>query len=604
MPISKILIANRGEIAARIARTCTELGIRSVAVHSEPDATALHVRLADEAACVGGASPGDSYLSVDKVVAAALSTGCDAVHPGYGFLAENASFARAVTDAGLIFIGPPASAIDAMGEKVAARDVAIAAGVPVVPGSAAAITTAAELVEFGAVHGYPVAIKASYGGGGRGMRIVGGQEEAAGALEAAQRESLASFGRADVYLERYLAAARHVEVQVFADQHGHVVWLGDRDCSVQRRHQKLVEEAPAPGLSPETRTAMGEAAVRLARTVDYVGAGTVEFLVDTADEKFYFLEMNTRIQVEHPVTELVLGVDLIAEQLRVAAGEPLSFAASGPETRGHAIECRINAEDVRDGLFAPSPGRITHLAAPAGVGVRLDTGYLSGDEVLPYYDSLIAKLVVWAPTRQHAISRTLAALAELQVVGVPTTAPAAAAILGHPDFVAGGVSTRWLETDVGLASLLPSTGSGTSDEGADLADDDTLSRQEVWLNGRVHTIPFVGAGVGVTESVPVAAGNGGAPRRGQAKRAGARAGERGAGGPVTSPMQGTIVLVNVSEGQQVAAGDVLLVLEAMKMENPVRAKVAGTVVSLAATVGQVVPAGTQLLVIDPTATAE
>jgi acetyl-CoA/propionyl-CoA carboxylase biotin carboxyl carrier protein len=599
--LSKILIANRGEIAARIAKTCSELGIRSVAVYSEPDAGGLHVRLADESICIGPAPAAESYLSIEKVIKAAVDSGADAVHPGYGFLAENAAFARAVVEAGLVFIGPPPDAIDVMGEKVAARNVAIKANVPVVPGSASEVTTPEELQAFGAEHGFPVAIKASYGGGGRGMRIVNEGDDYAAALQSAQRESLGSFGRSEVYLERYLAAARHVEVQLFADTHGNIVWLGDRDCSVQRRHQKLVEEAPAPGLSTQTRIEMGEAAVRLAETVGYVGAGTVEYLVDIADEKFYFLEMNTRIQVEHPVTEMVTGLDLIAEQIRVASGDTLTVLESGPAARGHAIEIRLNAENVAGGLFAPSPGVITSLVAPLAVGVRLDTGYLTGDEVQPFYDSMIAKLIAWAPTREHAIARLRSALGELQVVGVPTTAPAAEAILAHPDFAAGGVSTRWLEERVGLASLLPPEPDTPSDV-ANEAAADVLSRQEVEVGGQLYVIPYFSetpsmASAVVGASDPASAPSGGQPRREAGRR---RTGPSAArSGRVTSPMQGTIIAVSVHAGEYVEAGHVLVVLEAMKMENPVRSTVAGIVTAISVAVGQVVPAGTELAVVEP-----
>jgi acetyl-CoA/propionyl-CoA carboxylase biotin carboxyl carrier protein len=595
---SQVLIANRGEIAVRVITTCRELGIRSVAVHSDPDASALHVRIADQAVALGGVAATDSYLDVDKVIGAALATGAEAVHPGYGFLAENAAFARAVEKAGLTFIGPPGDAIEVMGEKVAARKVARRADVPQVPGSDGAVTTVDEVVDFGEEHGYPIAIKASYGGGGRGMRTVVSPEQAAEAFEAAQRESAAAFGRADVYLERYLDNARHVEVQVFADKHGNVVWLGDRDCSVQRRHQKVVEEAPAPGLDDDLRRAMGEASVRLARAVNYVGAGTVEFLVEAERRRFYFLEMNTRIQVEHPVTEATLGLDLVTEQLRVAAGEPLTVTTSGPAPRGHAIEVRVNAEDVAEGAFRPSPGALSQLSVPHLPGVRFDSGYLTGDEVLPFYDSMIGKLVVWGPTREHAISRTLEAIGYSTVTGVPTTLPAARVVLEHPDFRAAQISTRWLE-GLDLAAALPAQTTAPSPIGhVDQTEDEKPAedRQEVYVAGRRYVIPLPARTVLAED-----------PESGPARQAGRSGRARGVNtrgrpagsGAVASPMQGTVVKVMLEPGDQVAEGDIVLVLEAMKMENPIRATVAGVVATVSARVGQAVSAGTLLAEITP-----
>jgi acetyl-CoA/propionyl-CoA carboxylase, biotin carboxylase, biotin carboxyl carrier protein len=593
---SKILVANRAEIAVRVIRTCRELGIRSVTVHSEADAQSMHVRLADEAVALPGTSAAETYLDGQKIIAAALESGAEAIHPGYGFLAENADFAAAVRAAGLTFIGPPAEAIKVMGEKVAARNVATTADVPQVPGSKGAIESSDEVLAFGEEYGYPIAIKASYGGGGRGMRAVDRPEAAAEALDAARRESAAAFGRDEVYLERYLEDARHVEVQVFADTHGNVVWLGDRDCSVQRRHQKLVEEAPAPGLSGAMRIAMGEASVRLARAVDYVGAGTVEFLVEAKRDRFYFLEMNTRIQVEHPVTEQTLGVDLIAEQIRVAAGQRLSIAESGPVPRGHAIEIRVNAEDVTEGSFRPSPGPLRLLEVPARPGVRFDSGYSSGDEVLAYYDSLIGKLVIWAPTRAHAIDRALETIKETRIEGVPTTLPAAAVILDHPDFRNADISTRWLESSLNFAELLPAPSAVAADAGEVEGIGVDVDRQEVFVAGRRYHV-----------SLPLEAQ---LPQRHQAGARGSAAGRRAKGQPtgkarvarsklagsgtLTSPMQGTIVTVNVAEGQVVTEGEIIVVMEAMKMENPVRAAIGGTVTSLPVSVGQVVPSGTVL----------
>jgi len=597
---SKILVANRAEIAVRVIRTCRELGIKTVAVHSDPDSQALHVRLSDDAVLLPGATAKDTYLDADKIIAAAVATGAEAIHPGYGFLAENAIFARAVEAAGLVFIGPPPLAIEVMGDKIAARQTAGAAGVPQVPGSHGAITSADDVLDFGREYGYPIAIKASFGGGGRGMRTVWNVAEASEALDAARRESGAAFGRDDVYVERYLANARHVEVQLFADRHGNVVWLGDRDCSVQRRHQKLIEEAPAPALSGSLRLAMGEASVRLAQAVGYVGAGTVEYLVEAERDSFYFLEMNTRIQVEHPVTEETLGVDLIAEQIRVAAGEVLSVPSSserGP--RGHAIEIRVNAEDVTEGAFRPSPGLIRAIDVPLRAGVRFDGGYARGDEVLPYYDNLVGKLVVWAPTREHAIERTLAAIGEVNIEGIHTTLPAAAAILNHPDFRAARMSTRWLENDVDLSALLPAP-AGQPDREADIEDGELLDRQEVYVGGRLYRIPLP---MSVTPSISEQhAAGGDSPRRvsrrdpnGPRRQARKAAGN----GSITSPMQGTVVNVSASLGDTVEEGQIVVVLEAMKMENPVRTTVAGTVTSVSAEAGQVVSAGTVLLEITP-----
>jgi len=596
---SKVLIANRGEIAVRIARACAELGVGSVAVHSDPDRDALHVRVASEAVSLGGVSAAESYLDVDKILAAAKATGAEGIHPGYGFLAENAGFAEAVVAAGLVFIGPSGEAIRVMGEKVSGRTIATRAGVPGVPGSEGAVESADQVRTFGESHGYPLLIKASFGGGGRGMRTVGGPEEVDDGFASAQREAQAAFGRAEVYVERYLAQARHIEVQVFADTHGNAVWLGDRDCSVQRRHQKLVEEAPASGLSPQLREAMGAAAMRLVKAVDYVGAGTVEFLVE--GEQFFYLEMNTRIQVEHPVTELVLGMDLVTEQLRVAAGEPLSVTTSGPTPRGHALECRINAESVAAGRFLPSPGTITALRAPVRAGVRLDAGYEAGDEVLPYYDSLVGKLLVWAPTREHARRRMLAALDDLVLEGIRTTVPAARLVLEHPDFAAGSVSTRWLES-LDLRTLLPAAPpaafAGEIDAAPESEDED--ERQVVWVGARRYLVPLPGRVETAGPAAPSRGRSGAAisPRFGARRGAGAGP---AASGTVTSVMQGTVVKVLVQPDQQVEAGELIFVLEAMKMENPVTAPFAGSVASVSVTAGDVVAAGAVLAVIEPPA---
>jgi acetyl-CoA carboxylase, biotin carboxylase subunit len=442
-PFSKVLIANRGEIAVRVIRACRELGIGTVAVFSEADREALHVLQADQAVALGPAPAAESYLNQEKIIAAARATHAQAVHPGYGFLAENATFAEACAAAGLVFIGPPPAAVRAMGDKVAARRVAERIGVPLVPGTTEPLADGAEAARIAREIGYPVMIKAAMGGGGKGMRLVHGFAELEGALRAARSEASAAFGDATVYIERYVTEPRHIEVQVLADAHGSVVHLGERECSIQRRHQKLVEESPSPLVDPDMRRRMGEAACRLASAVGYVNAGTVEFLVDR-HRNFYFLEMNTRLQVEHPVTELVTGRDLVREQLRIAAGEKLGYGQDDVTFRGHAIECRINAEDP-DANFMPSPGTILGLRAPGGPWVRDDSGIYAGYTVPRFYDTLLAKLIVWASDREGAIARMARALAEYHVSGVRTTLPVLRRIIGDPDFAAGRLDTHFME---------------------------------------------------------------------------------------------------------------------------------------------------------------
>jgi acetyl-CoA carboxylase, biotin carboxylase subunit len=451
-PIRKLLVANRGEIAVRIIRACRELGIRSVAVYSDADRLAPHVMEADEAYAIGEAPSAKSYLRADALLDVARRAGCDAVHPGYGFLAERAFFAQAVEDAGLTFVGPPASAIAAMGDKTEARRRMIAAGVPVVPGVAEPLADAAAAAAAAAEFGYPVLLKAAAGGGGKGMRVVHAEDELERAFAAAASEALSAFGDGSIYLEKYLDRPRHIEIQVLADSHGNVVHLGERDCSVQRRHQKLIEEAPSPVVSDEIRRRMGETAVNAARAVSYRNAGTIEFLFQDGD--FYFLEMNTRIQVEHPVTELVAGVDLVQLQLRVAAGEALPFGQQDVRLQGHAIECRITSEDPANG-FLPSTGRISHLHLPAGPGVRWDGGIAEGVDVSLYYDPLLGKLIVHADSREAAIQRMSRALAELRVVGVETSAPFHARVMAEPDFRSGNFSIRYLDEHAGLVEAEP-----------------------------------------------------------------------------------------------------------------------------------------------------
>ena len=446
MPIGKVLIANRGEIALRILRSCREMGIATVAVYSTVDRNALHVQLADEAVCVGEGPSNRSYLNVPNILAAATSRGVDAIHPGYGFLAENDKFAEMCRDHGLIFVGPSPHAIRSMGDKSTAKTTMQSVGVPTVPGSEGLLSGTKEAAELAASMGYPVMIKATAGGGGRGMRLVQSADQLDTLFKAAQGEAEAAFGNPGLYMEKFIDRPRHVEVQVLADRHGNVVHLGERDCSIQRRHQKLLEEAPSPALDPELRRRMGEAAVAAARSIDYEGAGTVEFLLDR-NGGFYFMEMNTRIQVEHPVTEMVTGVDLITEQLRIAGGEPISVLQEDIQLRGHAIECRINAEDARHN-FRPAPGRITGWLPPGGPGVRVDSHVYTGYDIPPFYDSLIGKLIVWGTNRTHALSRMKRALNECAVTGIPTTVDFHLEMIDRPEFINGDVHTKFVEQEM------------------------------------------------------------------------------------------------------------------------------------------------------------
>ncbi|MEZ5229993.1 MAG: acetyl-CoA carboxylase biotin carboxylase subunit [Acidimicrobiales bacterium] len=464
-PFTKVLIANRGEIAVRVIRACQELGIGTVAVYSELDREALHVRLADEAYALGGQTAAESYLNTEAILDAIERSGAEAVHPGYGFFSENADFARAITERGVVFIGPPPEAIEVMGDKISAREAAEKVGVHGVPGVTEFLTGPDEITAFGDQHGYPVAIKAAFGGGGRGMKVVASAAEAADALESAQREALAYFGRDECYIERYLTKPRHIEIQVICDSHGNGLYLGQRDCSAQRRHQKLVEEAPAFDLPPEIAKAMGEDAVKVALGCNYTNAGTVEFLYE--DGGYHYLEMNTRLQVEHPVTELITGLDLVALQLHVAGGGELPFTQDEIELHGHAIEIRVNAEDPAGGKFLPSPGPLTKLRVPSGFGVRWDGGYEAGDEISQYYDNLVGKLICWGSTREVAIARTLRALREFEIEGVATTIPADIAILEHPDFAAGTHSTKWVEEVLDLTGVGGATAPTTDGEDAE-----------------------------------------------------------------------------------------------------------------------------------------
>ncbi len=581
---TKVLIANRGEIAVRVIRACRELGVTSVAVYSELDRDSLHVRLADEAYALGGQTAAESYLNTDAILDAIEQSGADAVHPGYGFFSENADFARAITDRGVTFIGPPPAAIEVMGDKISAREAAERVGVHGVPGSTKILENADEVIAFGNEFGWPVAIKAAYGGGGRGMKVVATAADAQAQLDSAQRESLSYFGRSECYMERYLTQPRHVEVQVLADSHGNYVYLGTRDCSAQRRHQKLIEEAPAAGIPDDIIAQMGEAAVAVAKGCDYVNAGTVEFLYE--DGGFYYLEMNTRLQVEHPATELITRVDLVEQQLRVASGEPLPFTQDEVTISGHAIEIRINAEDPSGGAFLPSPGPITKLNPPDGFGTRWDTGYEAGDEISQFYDNLVGKLIVWGKDRPTAIARALRALRELMVEGVATTIPADIAILEHPDFVANRHSTKWVEETLDLSSVQRITAATPDDEGR------VRREVDVEVNGKRFSVAMW-----VPDSEPqTGGGSRSAPRR-RSGGAGGSAGGAGSG-EVAAPMQGTIVKVNVAVGDTVEAGDAIVVLEAMKMENNVTCEKAGTVTEVRVSEGDSVGGGDIVAVIE------
>ena len=561
------------------------MGIATVAVYSELDRNALHVRLADEAYALGGQTAAESYLNTEAILDAIRSSGADAVHPGYGFFSENADFARAITEMGVAWIGPPPAAIDEMGDKVSSRLAAQRGGAPIVPGTTEFAKGPEEIRGFGDEFGWPVCIKAAFGGGGRGMKVVESADAVEEAMASAQREAKAFFGRDEVYVERYLTWPRHVEVQIVGDQQGNVVWVSTRDCSAQRRHQKLIEEAPAPGLPDGVEEAMGEAAVKAAKAVGYYNAGTVEFIYQ--DGEFFFLEMNTRLQVEHPVTEVITGIDLVEWQIRVAAGEPLPMTQDEVAARriGAGIEVRINAEDPAGGAFLPSPGPITELAAPSGFGVRFDTGYESGDEISQYYDNLVGKLIVWGRDRDTAIARTITALREMRVSGVATTIPADIAILEHPDFAAVEHSTKWVEQNLDLSGV-----SATPAAAPDVDVEPLVERTTtVEVNGRRFSVRMW-----VPETVGVAAA---APKR--AKRSGGGGSSGGGSGQVTVPMQGTIVKVMVEVGQSVEAGQAVVVLEAMKMENQISADVSGTVAEVKVAPGDTVGGGDTVVVITP-----
>ncbi|GDY48308.1 acetyl-/propionyl-CoA carboxylase subunit alpha [Streptomyces antimycoticus] len=574
--LTKVLIANRGEIAVRVARACRDAGIASVAVYADPDRDACHVRAADEAYALGGDTPAASYLDQAKVLAAAAESGADAVHPGYGFLSENAEFAQAVLDAGLTWIGPPPHAIRDLGDKVAARHIAQRAGAPLVAGTPDPVSGADEVVAFAEQHGLPIAIKAAFGGGGRGLKVARTMEEVPELYDSAVREAVAAFGRGECFVERYLDKPRHVETQCLADTHGNVVVVSTRDCSLQRRHQKLVEEAPAPFLTEEQNDQLYAASKAILKEAGYVGAGTVEFLVGK-DGTISFLEVNTRLQVEHPVTEEVTGIDLVREMFRIADGEKLGY--DDPPMRGHSFEFRINGEDPGRN-FLPAPGTVTSFVPPAGPGVRLDAGVESGSVIGPAWDSLLAKLIVTGATRTQALQRAARALAEFQVDGMATAIPFHQAVVVDPAFTSEPftIHTRWIETEFNntIAPFAPVS----PDE-----DEEPTARETVVVEvGGKRLEVSLPASLGVATAP---AGGSKKPKRKAVKKSGSAA----SGDALASPMQGTIVKVAVGEGDTVAEGDLIVVLEAMKMEQPLNAHRAGTVKGLTAEVGASITSG-------------
>ena len=582
--LRKVLIANRGEIAVRVARACRDAGFTSVAIYADSDLDALHVKLADESYALDGSTPAQTYLDIDKIIKIAARSGADAVHPGYGFLAENAAFATAVIEAGLTWIGPPPHAIEALGDKVKARDIAKRVGAPLAPGTDGPVSSAAEVQDFARQYGLPVAIKAAFGGGGRGLKVARTADEIGELYESAVREATAAFGNGQCFVERYLDRPRHVETQCLADSHGTVVVVSTRDCSLQRRHQKLVEEAPAPFLSDAQNAQLYEASKAILREAGYVGAGTCEFLV-AADGTISFLEVNTRLQVEHPVSEEVTGLDLVREMFRIAEGEPLGY--DDPPRRGHSIEFRINAEDPARN-FLPAPGTITEWNPPSGPGVRLDAGYTAGMTVPQAFDSLIGKLIVTGATREQALQRARRALAEFTVGGMPTVLPFHRAVVDDPAFAGDrfGVHTRWIETEF-AAALEPQASAVT-------ADDPPRERLTVEVGGKRLEVVLPAA-----LSLPAASASpSSSPERARGSRTAARrsrgSGRTGSGDSLVTPMQGTIVKIVAAEGQQVTAGETVVILEAMKMEQPLAAHKDGTVTGLAVEVGQTVAADTEI----------
>jgi acetyl-CoA/propionyl-CoA carboxylase biotin carboxyl carrier protein len=579
-----VLIANRGEIALRVMRACRELGLRCIAVYSEADRDAPHVAYADAAYLLGPAPAVESYLNIPRIIEVAQQAGAGAVHPGYGFLAENAAFARAVAAAGMVFVGPPPEAMERMGGKTAARREATAAGVPVVPGTLEPLDDPAEVRRLAEEFGYPIAIKAVGGGGGRGLRVVRSPDEIADAFASARREAETAFNNGDLYVEKYLDDPRHIEIQILADTHGNVVHLGERDCSVQRRHQKLIEECPSPALTPALRAEMGTAAVRLAQSVGYVSAGTLEFLYQ--DGHFYFLEMNTRIQVEHTVTELVYGVDLVAAQLRIAQGEALWLDQAALTPRGHAIECRINAEDALHG-FRPALGTVGAYHEPTGLGVRVDSGIRAEYTIPPFYDSLLAKLVTWGADRSEALARMRRALADYQIEGVITTIPFHRAALAHPIFQQGALSVNFIPRH---PELLDQTAAFSAPAEPVAVDPPAEPRDfTVEVNGRRFGVKVFGAG-----AAPAAVATNARPAAGKRAAGSKKAGLAEKVDGVISPIQGRVAAVRTEAGQQVEAGQVLFIVEAMKMENEITAPHAGTIGEVRVAAGVTVEAGAVL----------
>ncbi|MFB9074699.1 acetyl/propionyl/methylcrotonyl-CoA carboxylase subunit alpha [Citricoccus parietis] len=592
-PFSRVLVANRGEIAVRIIRAAHDEGLTAVAVYAEPDRESLHVRMADDAIALGGASAADSYLVVDKILAAAQSSGADAVHPGYGFLSENADFARAVETAGLVWIGPPAGAIEQLGDKVSARHLAQKVGAPLVPGTADPVANADEVLAFADTHGLPLAIKAAHGGGGRGIKVVRSREDIPEMFDSAVREATAAFGRGECFVERFLDAPRHVETQCLADAAGNVVVVSTRDCSLQRRNQKLVEEAPAPFLTAEQQQRLYESSKALLVEAGYVGAGTCEFLVGT-DGTISFLEVNTRLQVEHPVSEEVTGLDLVREQFRIARGEELGYG--DPAVRGHSFEFRINGEDAGKN-FMPSPGTLTRFRLPSGPGVRVDTGVEEGETITGAFDSMVAKLIVTGATREQALQRSRRALAEMQVAGMPTVLPFHRAVVSDPAFAPAvgapfTVHTRWIETGF-ENTIAPFAGAPGAPGDAEEEHEDRRS-VTVEVNGkRVEvTLPAI---LGAISTVATGAKAGSRRRKSRGTRGATATGANG--DTLTSPMQGTIVKVAAGVGDAVAEGDLIVVLEAMKMEQPLTAHKSGTITELSAEVGATVTAGASIAAI-------
>jgi len=589
--VRKVLIANRGEIAVRIVRACRDAGLSSVAVYAEPDLDALHVTMADEAYALEGHTAADSYLNIEKILKRAADAGADAVHPGYGFLAENAAFARGVIDAGLTWIGPPPAAIDALGDKVAARRIAQEVGAPLTPGTDGPVSSADEVRAFAARYGLPVAIKAAHGGGGRGLKVARTEAEIGEMYESAVREAVAAFGRGECFVERYLERPRHVETQCLADAHGGVVVVSTRDCSLQRRHQKLVEEAPAPFLSSEQVAVLYDASKAIMLRAGYTGAGTCEFLVGQ-DGTISFLEVNTRLQVEHPVSEEITGIDLVREMFRIADGQELGYG--DPATHGHAIEFRVNAEDPGRG-FLPAPGTITRWRQPSGPGVRVDAGYGPGMTVPQAFDSLLAKLIVTGANRQQALERARRALTEFEVGGMPTVLPFHQAVVRDQAFTAEpySVHTRWIETEF-AGSIPPYSGpQGQAGDAGAGGGQPGRERITVEVQGkRLEVVLPAGLGRTGAAAAPRVAGPDAAA--GRARRSTRSGAGRGDGDTLTSPMQGTIVKIVAGEGQRVSAGDPIVILEAMKMEQPLTAHKDGTVTGLAVKVGQTVAAGEAL----------